>query len=221
MKKYFILDKTKLKEGILFCLGIEEHIQDIETKYENYVVYTGEEYINFYWYYDEVTESIKEKTEYMLYKEGIYKLRDGEKITDDKLIYIEQPSQYHTWNGNEWLINLDDVKKLKLQELKSLRDEKISEDIEVDEAVFQIKEKDLQKFLLKKVEADIHPELKEVKEDWRLADNTYKKIDFSDVLKILEAYGTRQRKVFKEFGMLEHQINNCSTVEEIEAIKWE
>lgn len=217
MKKHFILDKTKLKEGILFCLGIEEHIQDIETKYKNYVVYTGEEYINFYWYYDEVTESIKEKTEYMLYKEGIYKLRDGEKITDDKLIYIEQPSQYHTWNGTEWEVNLNEVKKLKIEEFKRIRDKKISEDLEVEGALFQVRPEDLQKFFLKKIEADLGATKPD---NWRLADNTYKEIDFEFIKKILEAYGARQRAIFTQFGVLEYQINNCNSVEEIEAIKW-
>lgn len=123
-------------------------------------------------------------------------------------------------NKLKYVFNLEQTKLEKIQKLKIIRDEKISEDIEVDGAVYQIKEKDLQKFLLKKVEADIHPELKEVKEDWRLADNTYKKIDFNDVLNILEAYGARQRKVFKEFGILEYRLMACTTLEEIEAIKW-
>ncbi|MDD7411268.1 DUF4376 domain-containing protein [Fusobacterium gastrosuis] len=212
--------ETELKYSV-YANNIEDVIEGPASYYTEY---TTNMLISAVKYINPVLDNgnLREATKEELVAKGIeVQLEPGEIIQDKKLVKIPQPSKYHTWNGNEWLINLDDVKKLKLQELKSLRDEKISEDIEVDEAVFQIKEKDLQKFLLKKVEADIHPELKEVKEDWRLADNTYKKIDFSDVLKILEAYGTRQRKVFKEFGMLEHQINNCSTVEEIEAIKWE
>lgn len=151
-------------------------------------------------------------------------LENGIEIeVEDDFEFTEDIENYILTEENKlkYVFNLEQAKLEKIKKLKIIRDEKISEDIEVDGAVYQIKEKDLQKFFLKKIEADINPEMKTKKEKWRLADNTYKEIDFSDILNILNAYGQRQREIFTKFGLLEYQVNNCSTVEEIETIKWE
>lgn len=161
---------------------------------------------------------IREKTREELIAEGIaVQLEAGEIIQDKKLVKIPQPSKWHNWNGTEWVANLEEIKKAKIEEFKNIRDEKESANLEVDGFLFQVTFKDLQKFFLKKIEFDLGTA---TTDNWRLADNTYKEIDFEFIKKILEAYGSRQRAIFTKFGVLEYQINNCNTVEEIESIEW-
>lgn len=135
------------------------------------------------------------------------------------------------WRGNSMdyvleegkLVYSPDLAKIKSRKrdgFKKMRDEKIHENIVVEEALFQVRDQDLQKFFLKKIEADLNPELKEKKENWVLADNTVKSINFNDIEKVLKAFGERQRELFKTFGTLSVQLEKASSVEEIEKITW-
>lgn len=209
--------ETELKYSV-YANNIEDVIEGPASYYTEY---TTNMLISAVKYINPVLDNgnLREATKEELVAKGIeVQLEPGEIIQNKKLVKIPQPSQYHTWNGVEWEVNLNEVKKLKNEEFKRIRDKKISEDLEVEEALFQVRPEDLQKFFLKKIEADLGTTKPD---NWRLADNTYIEIDFEFIKKILEAYGARQRAIFTQFGMLEHQINNCSTVEEIEAIKWE
>lgn len=116
---------------------------------------------------------------------------------------------------------LDKEKFLKREQLKYIRDKKIYENLEVKGSIFQVRKQDLEKFFLKKIEADFNPELKEQKEKWILADNSFKDIDFNDIQDIFKAFGERQRKIFGQFGKLSVQLQQAQTWEEIENIKWE
>lgn len=218
MKKYYILDKEKAEKGEFYFLGMTDTLEEAKEQYENYIVYYGELPPDMYYYYDDKDEIIKPKTPKMLLEEGHIKLVAGQRIVGDVIHEYEQPSKYHIWNGDEWIFDLDYAKKLKIEELKNIRDYKESENLEVEGSIFQVTFKDLQKFFLKKIEFDLGTAKTD---NWRLADNTYKEIDFQFIKKILEAYGARQRKVFKEFGMLEYRVNNCNSIEDIEAITWE
>lgn len=209
--------ETELKYSV-YANSIEDVI---EAPASYYPEYTESTIISSIKYINPVLDNgnLREATREELVAKGIeVTLEAGEIIQDKKLTKIPQPSKWHTWNGTEWTVDLEEVKKARIEELKRIRDKKISEDLEVEGALFQVRTEDLQKFFLKKIEFDLGTA---TTDNWRLADNTYKEIDFEFIKKILEAYGTRQREMFAKFGMLEHQINNCSTVEEIEAIKWE
>ncbi|XGU46901.1 hypothetical protein ACEXAJ_11300 [Fusobacterium necrophorum subsp. funduliforme] len=148
-------------------------------------------------------------------------LEEGEKVENKKLIKLEKPSQFHSWNGQEWIADLEQAKKEKKNKLKEIRDLKIYENLDVKGAVFQVRKQDLEKFFLKKIEADFNPELKERKENWILADDSFKAIDFNDIQDIFQAFGERQRKLFQRFGKLSIQLQQAQTWEEIENITWE
>lgn len=208
--------ETELKYSV-YANSIEDVI---ESPADYYAEYTVDMVISAVKYINPVLDNgnLREATKEELVAKGIeVQLEPGEIIQDKKLVKIPQPSQYHEWNGTEWGVNLNEVKKLKIEEFKRIRDKKIQADIEVEGALFQVRTEDLQKFFLKKIEFDLGTA---TTDNWRLADNTYKEIDFEFIKKILEAYGARQRAIFTKFGVLEYQINNCNSVEEIEAIKW-
>lgn len=165
--------------------------------------------------------NIREKTREELVGDGVeIDLEEGEIIQDKKLIKLGKPSQFHSWNGQEWTADLEQAKKEKRNELKEIRDRKIYENLEVKGSVFQVRKQDLEKFFLKKIEADFNPELKEQKENWILADDSFKAIDFNDIQDIFKAFGERQRKLFGQFGKLSVQLQQSQTWEEIEKIKW-
>lgn len=208
--------ETELKYSV-YANNIDDVI---EAPANYYAEYTADMVISAVKYINPVLENgnLREATREELVAKGVeIVLESGEIIENNKLIKIEQPSKYHTWNGAEWVVDLEEVKKTRIEELKRARDKKISEDLEVEGALFQVRPEDLQKFFLKKIEADLGATKPD---NWRLADNTYKEIDFEFIKKILEVYGARQRAIFTQFGVLEYQINNCNSVEEIEAIKW-
>lgn len=209
--------ETELKYSV-YANSIEDVI---ESPADYYAEYTVDMVISAVKYINPVLDNgnLREATKEELVAKGIeVQLEPGEIIQDKKLVKIPQPSQYHNWTGKEWEVNLNEVKKLKIEEFKRIRDKKIQADIEVEGALFQVRTEDLQKFFLKKIEFDLGTA---TTDNWRLADNTYKEIDFEFIKKILEAYGSRQRAIFTKFGVLEYQINNCNTVEEIDSIKWE
>lgn len=135
---------------------------------------------------------------------------------------ILKPSDNHIWNDETktWELDFNKLVSNKRNEFKSIREKKNSENIEVDGALYQVKDQDLQKFFLKKVEVDLHPELREKKEPWILADNTIKLIDFNDIEKILAAYGNRQRDLFYNFNILCEKLKNATTEDEINKIQW-
>ena len=159
--------------------------------------------------------------EEMVENEISISLEEGEKIENKKLIKLEKPSQFHSWDGQEWVVDLNEIKRKKRNELKEIRDKKIYENLEVKGSIFQVRKQDLEKFFLKKIEADFNPELKEQKENWILADDSFKDIDFNDIQDIFQAFGERQRKLFERFGKLSIQLQKAQTWEEIENIKWE
>ncbi|KYM56244.1 hypothetical protein A2U17_00315 [Fusobacterium necrophorum subsp. funduliforme] len=77
-------------------------------------------------------------------------LEEGEIIRDRKLRKIHRPSKYHVWNGKEWKIDLVDVKNKKREELKIIREKKISSHLKVQidkEYEFQMKNNDVNNFL--------------------------------------------------------------------------
>lgn len=83
--------------------------------------------------------------------EGIeIELEEGEIIQDKKLIKIHKPSEHHVWNGKEWKVDLEDVKNKKREELKIIREKKISSHLKVKfdkEYEFQMRNNDVSNFL--------------------------------------------------------------------------
>lgn len=164
---------------------------------------------------------IREKTREELVAEGIgVQLNEGEVIQDKKIVAFEKPSRWHTWNKNEWVVDLQAVKNKKREELKSIREEKISENIEVHGSLFQVREKDLENFY--DIDFAIRRKERELTDTkhWVLADNTIREFTYAQLLDVLSERAKRKENIFEKFGMLSMQLEKCDTVESIENIKF-
>ncbi|WP_147368839.1 DUF4376 domain-containing protein, partial [Fusobacterium necrophorum] len=130
-------------------------------------------------------------------------------------------SKYHKWNGKTWEVNIEEVREIKRQELKHIREQKISENIEVHGSLFQVREKDLENF--EDVARAIRRK-KKTEEDtraWILADNSIKTFTYAQLLDVLDERALRKEKIFNEYGSLAIQLQQANTVKQIEKITWE
>lgn len=148
-------------------------------------------------------------------------LEEGEVIKGNKIIKLARPSKYHKWNGKEWTVDIEEVKENKRQELKTIRANKIDEDILVSGDPFQVKERDLNNLYNIKTIADLNPAIKTQKVTWILADNTAKEFTYEQIMNVLVAYIMRKQELFTKFAVLTERLEACTTVEEIEKIVWE
>ena len=164
---------------------------------------------------------IREKTKEELVAEGIeVSLEPGEKIVNKKLVKIERPSQYHIWNGSEWVVDFEEIKAIKREELKKKRAEKIEENIEVHGEVFQVRNSDKENFddvglMIRTGEIDYS-----YVKHWVLADNSIKPFTAQQIIDVWKERTKRKDKIFLEFGQLAMKLEACNTVEEIESIEW-
>lgn len=212
--------ETELKYSV-YANNIEDVI---EAPASYYAEYTIDMTISAVKYINPVLDNgnLREATREELVAKGVeVVLEAGEIIENKKLVNIPQPSQYHEWNGSEWVVNLEEVKASKREELKRTRTKKIDENIEVYGSLFQVREQDLQNFYNLKIAVDLNEELATEKTPWVLADNTIKEFSYSALMGVLTAYIFRKSRVFTIFGELSMQLEACQSVEEIEAIKWE
>lgn len=166
--------------------------------------------------------NIREKTREELVGDGVeIDLQEGEVIQDKKLITFPNPSQWHTWSGTEWTVDLQAVRNKKIEALKQIRDEKCKENLEMNGSLFQVRNtEDRGKFdriLLGIVAQVLKPQ---DKEEWRLADNTYKSFTYQELSKIPKLYSDREREIFKKFKELDAKLKKANSVEEIEKIAW-
>lgn len=173
--------------------------------------------------------SLREATKEELYAKGQYNLIEGEKFQDEKIILVPCPSKYHIWKENDWTVNLADVKKIKREELKKIRTQKQNEDFEFNGHLFQATEKDMRNIetkynaitMLDKLGQDIKPYLAQ-KIKWTLKNNTQIELLVSDILQLYIAWDNRRTEVFNYCNnVLYKQLEDATTVEEIEAITWE
>lgn len=168
------------------------------------------------------TGIIREMTREELVEIGVeVSLEEGEVIKGNKIIKLARPSKYHKWNGKEWTVDIKEVKENKRQELKTIRANKIDEDIVVSDDPFQVKERDLNNLYNIKTIADLNPAIKTQKVTWILADNRDKEFTFGQIMNVLVAYIMRKQELFTKFAALTEKLEACTTVEEIEKIVWE
>ena len=136
--------------------------------------------------------------------------------------FAHQIDDYIYENGKiKYSPNIDRLKKLKRDELKNIRTEKLYENITVNGDTFQVRKDDLENFW----EVDYMLKNKEVTEtdtrNWILADNSIKTFTYAQLMNVLTEFIKRKAEVFEKFGVLSIKLENCKSVEEIEAIKWE
>lgn len=141
-------------------------------------------------------------------------------IEDFEFIYPIDDYIYE--NGKiKYSPNIDRLKKLKREELKTIRTEKLYENITVNGDTFQIRKYDLDNFW----EVDYMLGTGEVTEtdtrNWILADNSIKTFTYSQLMNVLTEFIKRKAGIFEKFGVLSIKLEACKSAEEIEAIKWQ
>nr|DAT01528.1 MAG TPA: protein of unknown function (DUF4376) [Bacteriophage sp.] len=167
-------------------------------------------------------EELREMSKEEKIKNGINViLEEGEVIENNNLIKISQPSKYHKWINKEWVLDLKELKSQKRDELKTIRTEKLYENITVNGDTFQVRKDDLDNFW----EVDYMLGTGEVTEtdtrNWILADNSIKTFTYSQLMNVLTEFIKRKAEIFEKFGVLSIKLEACKSVEEIEAIKWQ
>ncbi|KYM50708.1 hypothetical protein A2U11_08340 [Fusobacterium necrophorum subsp. funduliforme] len=227
---YIYLDKQQAKKNtalVKWCY---------ETRLENYnqeevVEYIANDIPHFITYVEE-TDSIREATEEEKLARKQIELADNEVIIDNR-IYSYDKKYQKVVNSQivdkslkelveEGIITLEDVKNRKREELKTIRDKKCKENLEMNGSLFQVRNtEDRAKFdrIFMGVLAKVLKE--DDTEEWRLADNTYKIFTYQELSKISKLYSDREREIFKKFKELDTKLKTADTVESIEKIKWE
>ncbi len=136
--------------------------------------------------------------------------------------FIYPLNEYIYENGKiKYSPNIDRLKKIKKEELKSIRMQKLYENITVNGDTFQVRKDDLENFW----EVDYMLKRREVAEtdtrNWILVDNSIKTFTYSQLMNVLTEFIKRKAGIFEKFGVLSIKLETCKSVEEIEAIKWQ
>ena len=145
-----------------------------------------------------------------------------EAIEVDDFKFIHPIDDYIYENGKiKYSPNIDRLKKIKREELKAIRTNKLYENITVNGDIFQVRKDDLDNFW----EVDYMLKTKEVVKtdtrNWILADNSIKTFTYSQLMEVLTKFIKRKTGIFEKFGALSIKLEVCKSAEEIEAIKWE
>lgn len=143
-------------------------------------------------------------------------------IEVDDFEFLYPIDDYIYENGKiKYSPNLDRLKKTKREELKTIRTEKLYENITVNGDTFQVRKDDLDNFW----EVDYMLGTGEVTEtdtrNWILADNNIKTFTYAQLMNVLTEFIKRKAEVFEKFGVLSIKLEACKSAEEIEAIKWQ
>ena len=229
---YIYLDKEKAKEGIALVVAVlEEQNKNYKKDYgENIVEFIGEDLPHYITYVEE-TDSIREATQEEKVARQQITLEDNQVIIDN-IIYTYNKQYQKVVNNKivdkttkelveEGILTLEELKKVKREELKAIRTAKIQADIEVHGEVFQVRDSDKENFddaglMIRTGEIDYS-----YVKNWILADNSVKPFTAQQIIDVWKERTKRKDKIFLEFGQLSMQLKACQTVEEIEAIKWE
>lgn len=136
--------------------------------------------------------------------------------------FIHPVDDYIYENGKiKYSPNIDRLKKIKREELKAVRTNKLYENITVNGDTFQVRTEDLENFW----EVDYMLKNKEVvesdKRNWVLSDNSIKTFTYSQLMEVLTEFIKRKADIFEKFGALSIKLEACKSAEEIEAIKWQ
>ena len=111
-----VINNYKGKEKVfsVYANSLEEVKNEPRNYYEEYtedMYITDEEFKNPIL---DRTGELREMTREELVEKGQeVNLNDGELIKNKKIIRIEKPSNYHKWDGKEWVVNLEEVKEIK------------------------------------------------------------------------------------------------------------
>lgn len=127
---------------------------------------------------------------------------------------IEDKGEYY--EVVEIVVTLEEAKQNKINELKSIRDAKEVEDIEVDGKLFDYDEKARERINAAIIALDVT----QGTIMWTLADNTDTEVSANDLRFVIAMVAQRSNVLHIKYRMLKEQVQNAQTKEEVEAITW-
>ena len=129
--------------------------------------------------------------------------------------YIEDKGEY--FEVVAIVVTLNEVKANKIAELKSIRDTKEVEDIEVGGHLFDYDDKARERINAAIVALDVT----QGTIMWTLADNTDVEVSANDLRHVIAMVAQRSNVLHVKYRTLKNQVENAQTIEEVENIVWQ
>ena len=113
---------------------------------------------------------------------------------------------------------LDEIKQAKLVELKSMRDNLEVEPIEYNGNLFDYDEKARDRINAAIISLELAPVGTSL--SWTTADNKEATVTANDLKMVIANVAIRSNELHVKYRTLKEQVNNATTVEEVNAIEW-
>ena len=111
---------------------------------------------------------------------------------------------------------LEEVKRHKLAVLKTLRDAKEVEDIQVNGYLYDYDEKARERINAATIALDLTGDTI----TWTLADNTDKEVSANDLRYVIAMVAQRSNVLHVKYRELKERVESATTKEQVEAISW-
>ena len=229
---FYYIDKEEAKNGNSLILAVtNEQYDDYKKRFNDKAIEFQGENLPFYITYDEITNTVREATELEKIERDQLKLDKNQVIINNKIVTYNKDYQKiisgkivnktlkELLEAN--ILTIEEIKTNKIEEIKKMRDEFISSDLELDGYLIQVRDQeDRDKFNRLILGLLLGQLKKEDKEEWRLSDNSYMSFTYSKLAEIPTIYSNREREAFKKFHILEEKLKKAKTINEIEEISW-
>lgn len=229
---FYYIDKEEAKNGNSLILAVtNEQYDDYKKRFNDKAIEFQGENLPFYITYDENANTVREATELEKIDRGQLKLDENQVIINNKIVTYNKDYQKiisgkivnktlkELLEAN--ILTIEEIKTNKIEEIKKMRDEFISSDLELDGYLIQVRDQeDRDKFNRIILGLLLGQLKKEDKEEWRLSDNSYMSFTYSKLAEIPTIYSNREREAFKKFHILEEKLKKAKTINEIEEISW-
>ena len=229
---FYYIDKEEAKKGNSLILAVtNEQYDDYKKRFNDKAIEFQGENLPFYITYDEITNTVREATELEKINRSQLTLYENQVIINNKIVTYNKDYQKIISGKiiNKTLkelletnvLTIEEIKTNKIAEIKKMRDEFISSDLELDGYLIQVRDQeDRDKFNRIILGLLLGQLKKEDKEEWRLSDNSYMSFTYSKLAEIPTIYSNREREAFKKFHILEEKLKKAKTINEIEEISW-
>lgn len=229
---FYYIDKEEAKNGNSLILAVtNEQYDDYKKRFNDKAIEFQGENLPFYITYNEITNTVREATELEKIERDQLKLDKNQVIINNKIVTYNKDYQKiisgkivnktlkELLEAN--ILTIEGIKTNKIEEIKKMRDEFISSDLELDGYLIQVRDQeDRDKFNRIILGLLLGQLKKEDKEEWRLSDNSYMSFTYSKLAEIPTIYSNREREAFKKFHILEEKLKKAKTINEIEEISW-
>lgn len=229
---FYYIDKEEAKKGNSLILAVtNEQYDDYKKRFNDKAIEFQGENLPFYITYDEITNTVREATELEKINRSQLTLYENQVIINNKIVTYNKDYQKIISGKivNKTLkelletnvLTIEEIKTNKIEEIKKMRDEFISSDLELDGYLIQVRDQeDRDKFNRIILGLLLGQLKKEDKEEWRLSNNSYMSFTYSKLAEIPTIYSNREREAFKKFHILEEKLKKAKTINEIEEISW-